>query len=53
MVMLRLKQLVTGLSQGLLGFKSGPVHMKICDGQGSTGTGFSPKSMLYPVSTIP
>jgi len=52
-VMLRLKQLVTGLSQGLLGFKPRPVHMEICDGQGGTGTGFSPRSMLYPVSIIP
>ena len=52
-VMLRLKQLVTGLSQGLRGFKPRPVHMGICDGQGGTGTGFSLRSMLYPVSIIP
>lgn len=42
----RLKQLVTGLSQGLLGFKPRPVHMEICDGQGGTGTGLSLRSAL-------
>lgn len=53
LVVLRLKQLVTGFSQGLLGFKPKPLHMEICDGQNGTGTGFSPRSMLYPVSFIP
>jgi hypothetical protein len=49
----RLKQLITGLSQGLLGFKPRPVHMEMCDGQGGNGTGFSLRTMLYPVSVIP
>jgi hypothetical protein len=48
-----LKQLVTGFSQRLLGFKPGPLHMEICDGQSGTGAGFSPRSMLYHVSFIP